>query len=383
MSETNVFDGYPEISFIDDMSLEDALEQMKGWYQERYEEITGSPLVLKDGNPEKIRLDTIGYMYYQVLVYLDFMAKQNLLKYSANAFLDNMAARCGLSRRPAVPATVTIRFNLSSARPEAYIIPAGTRCTSGDDVFFYVLEDAEIPAGEISVDVRCECTVSGEDGNEYEIGEINELVDLLPYIQSVSNITRPAGGQEAESDDDLALRVYLAPSSYSTAGVEDAYVFWTKSASSDIGDVRALSPEPCYVSIIFVLKDGTLPGKELLDEVKAFLNEKSRKVLGDRLIVKAPDTKEFDIDVTYYINESERKNANNIKQQVESAVEEYKKWQGEAIGRDINPSRLEHLIMLAGAKRVDIRAPVFAKVKDDEIACLADSSLVYGGIEDD
>lgn len=383
MSEANTFDSFPDISFIDDMSLEDAMSQMKGWYEERYEELTGMPLTLSDADPEKIRLDTISYMYYQTLVYLDFMAKQNLLKYSTSYFLDNIGARCGLVRKKAEAATVMICFTLSAAQNEAYLIPAGTRCTAGDDVFFSVIEDTEIPAGTLSLEIKCECTVAGSDGNEYEVWEINSLVDLLSYVQTVSNTEKPDGGSDEESDDAFAERIYLSPSSFNTAGVEDAYIFWTKSANNEIGDVIAYSPEPCYVTIIFIMKDGSLPEQTMIDKVKECLNERSKKVLGDRLEVKAPNVREFDIDLTYYINESDRKISSQINEEVAGAIEEYKKWQCEKIGRDINPSKLEHLIMLSGAKRVEIRSPVFTKVEDSEIPLLSSSDVIYGGIEDD
>lgn len=378
-----IFDEYPDISFIDDMSLQDVMKQMISWYQDRYEEITGESIVLHDADPEKLRLDTISYMYYQILVYLDFMAKQNLLKYSTGAFLDNIAARCGIQRKEATVAFVTIRFTLSTAQATTYIIPKGTRCTSGDDIFFFVVEDGEIPAGEMSVDLRCECTATGEEGNHYGVGEINTLVDTLPYIQSVSNTTISEGGAERETDDDFAVRIFLKPSTFSTAGVDDAYIFWTKSANNNIGDVVATSPSPCNVKIVFSLKNGEIPDDAMIDEVLKYLNEKSKKVLGDRLIVQAPDLKECPIDVTYYIGETDRKKSSQISNDVSDAIEQYKQWQCEKIGRDINPSKLEYLMMLAGAKRVEIRSPVFTKVLETEIPRISNETVVYGGIEDD
>jgi phage-related baseplate assembly protein len=383
MSNVSVLDSYPEISFIDNMTLEDCMEQMKAWYQERYEEITGEAVSLHDADKEKLRLDVISMMYYQTLVYLDFMAKQNLLKYSTKTFLDNEAARCGIARKAATPATVMITFVLSAIRKDVYTIPQGTRCTSGDDVFFSTKDVAEIPAGELSVDVLCECTESGEDGNEYEIGEINTLVDALPYIQEVYNANSPSGGADEETDDDLAERIYLAPSTYSTTGCEDSYVFWTKNASNLIGDVSVYSPEPCCVTIVFVTKSGEIPDEELISLVKAYLDDKSRKTLGDRVTVQAPDVVTFDIDVSYYVGESDRKDVSAIQSKVESAIEKYKNWQTEKLGRDINPSMLYHLIMEAGAKRAEIRNPVFQKVGVTEISQSGETTLTYGGIEDD
>lgn len=383
MSETSVFDSYPDISFIDDMSLSDAMEQMKGWYEEQYQEITGESIVLHDADPEKLRLDTIAYMYYQNLIYLDFIGKQNLLKYSTNWFLDNVGARCGIHRNGPTAATVTIKFTLSSIRESATVIPAGTRCTSGDDVFFEVIEDCEIPPGELSMEVRCTCTEPGEIGNEYAIGEINDMVDVIPYVQSVSNVTESSGGTDDEEDEDFAERVFLKPSTYSTTGIEDAYIYLTKSADGNIGDVRVTSPKPCCVNIYFILKNGELPGDELVSKVYDFLRDKKRKALCDNLTVTAPKVKEFEVDFTYYIDESNRKNASTIQQKVSDAVTAYKKWQCEKIARDINPSKLEEILMQAGIKRPVIRSPQYEKVAQDEIPQVVNADYEYGGLEDD
>lgn len=383
MSEASVFDSYPDISFIDDMSLSDAMEQMKGWYEEKYREITGDSIVLHDADPEKLRMDTISYMYYQVLIYLDFMAKQNLLKYSTNGFLDNIGARCGMQRNGPTAATVTIRFTLSSIRESATIIPAGTRCTSGDDVFFEVIEDREIPPGDLSLEVRCLCTEPGEVGNEYVVGEINDMVDVIPYVQSVYNVTESSGGTDEENDEDFAERIFLKPSTYSTTGVEDAYIYWTKTADGNVGDVKVMSPEPSCVNIYFVLKNGELPGDEMIAKIYDFLSEKNRKGLCEKLTVYAPNAIEFDLDFTYYINESDRKSASMIQAKVSEAVDSYKKWQCEKIGRDINPYKLEELLMNSGIKRPEIRSPKYQKVSDMEIPKVRNMTFSYGGFEDD
>jgi len=57
---------------------------------------------------------------------------------------------------------------------------------------------------------------------------------------------KPELGVEAiyEADDDYRERITLAPSSFSVAGPEAAYIFHARSASGDVLDASAISPTP-------------------------------------------------------------------------------------------------------------------------------------------
>lgn len=65
------------------------------------------------------------------------------------------------------------------------------------------------------------------------------------------------------------------------------------------------------------------------------------------------------------------------------AVNAYVLWQRSDIGKDINPSELEHRIRAAGAKRAVIRSPAFTVVSTTERRSPGTVNLVYGGLEDD
>ena len=67
---------------------------------------------------------------------------------------------------------------------------------------------------------------------------------------------------------------------------------------------------------------------------------------------------------------------------VAAAVGQYTAWQ-RAIGRDINPSKLGEMVMAAGAKRVEMAAPVHQIVGAKSVAVLNGQAVHYGGLEDD
>ena len=213
----------PDVSFIDDdINLDGIQKQMLQDYQDKYMEETGEETVLDRGEPIALILYACSVQIYQMYMYVDRAGKQNLLKYAFGAFLDNLAALKGIERTAAKPATVTMRFTLSEAQTGAIAIPAGTRVTDGE-AYFTTDEYAEIKAGETTVDVACTSIETGVDLNGIHEGAIQTLVDPIPYIESVTNITETDGGADPESDESLKDRIYIAPSRYSTAGTEEAY----------------------------------------------------------------------------------------------------------------------------------------------------------------
>jgi len=376
-------EGYPDISFIENMTLESLQEQMIADFIEKYKEETGQELTLGLADPNRLVLYSAALQIYQGMQYIDNAGKQSFLKYSYSGFLENLGALKGIQRNPGNPATAIERFTVSAVQNNAISIPMGTRVTAGDNVYFYTVEDAEIPAGAEYIDIQVECTEAGTGANGYEAGKINILVDSINYIGSVANTTKSEGGAEEESDEQLADRIYLAPSSYSTAGPDDAYEYWVKTCNPSITDVKVQSPSDGVVEIRFIMQDGTIPGEATLQEVGTFLQNEKIRPLTDKVEVKAPVAQNYAINLTYYIAESDKNQASAIQQNVNSAVDAYKMWQCEKIGRDINPSYLMRLIMNAGAKRAVIASPEFAVVPAENIALCTTVTVTYGGVESD
>ena len=372
----------PDVSFIDDMQLEDVQMQMVRDYQDRYKAITGKDVVLDRADPMSLILYALSIQVYQALLYVDKTGKQDLLKYSYGAYLDNLAAMKGIAREQAKPSGAMIRFTLSGIRPSTVEIPEGTRVTNGE-VYFQTESHAEIPSGESSVDVAAECMTSGVVGNNLEVGEINILVDPVPYVAKVANTEPTTGGADIEDDDTLKDRIYIAPSKYSVAGPEESYRYWVKTYNSNISDVLIYSDDPVDVVIEFIMNDGELPSESMLLGVQKFLSDEQIRPLTDRVTVKAPETVEYKVNVKYFVNQSDLKKVDTIKTAVNAAVDDYIQWQRSKIGRDINPSQLIQQMVSAGAKRVEVALPVFQVIGKANVAKLSSKTVTYGGLEDD
>ncbi len=376
-------DNFPDISFIEDTTVDEVLSRMISDYQEKYKEITGKTASLARANPYRLIMYACTSQIYQAMQYADFAGKMGLLKYSRGDYLDNLAALRGITRAAASHAVTTLEFSIDEAIASAISIPAGTRATNGNDVYFATDEYAEISIGETSVTVSATCTEAGTCGNGFDIGELCILVNTLPYVVNVTNTVTTYGGSEIEDDDSLKERIYNVSQTYSTAGSEEAYKYHTKLANSTIEDVFVTSPEPGEVYIYILCEGGELPGSDLLEAVEAYLSGETIRPLTDTVVCLAPGTQEYDVALTYYIASSDSSSVTSIQEAVETAVDTYNTWQTEKIGRDINPSYLIRQVMTAGAKRVEVTAPSFQVLGSATVARTGTVSVTYGGIEDD
>lgn len=358
MPDFSAVKNLPDISFIDGASVEDIRREMVADYEAFMSQETGRPLTLDRASPHRMELYAAAQIYH-AMQYIDRAGKQNLLKYSYSDFLDHLAAFKGILREPAAAATTTLRFTLSAVRAAATGIPVGTRAAVPDwSIYFETTQYMEIPAGAMTVDVPAACTVSGAVGNDLPEGKLSKMVDPIPYMASVSNVTVTAGGAETESDEHLAERVYLFPGSYSTAGPEASYQYHAKKFNANVGDVVVVSEQAAgTVDLYFLMADGTTPPEEMITGMEEYLRDNNIRPMTDLVRVAAPEEVEYSIDLAYYINRSDSSRAVAIQEAVTAAVANYTAWQ-RAIGRDINPSKLAEMVMAAGAKRVEVTAPV-------------------------
>lgn len=374
----------PEISFIDDMTIDEIQKKLVSEYENSITAITGKKYFLPQADKFRIIINSIALILYQNLQCIDRAGKQNTLKYAYGEYLDNKAAEKGVVRKTAKAATVNVKFSLEAARSSSTLIPKGTRVSNDSDIYFETQNSEEIAAGNTDIVISCVCNEAGTLGNNIQIGEITTLVDPVAYINEVVNTTVSTGGTDEEDDDSLRERVFLAPSSYTTTGSADAYIYHCKLFSNDIADVIATSDVgSAVVNIIVLLKNGVIPEEKLITQLQEYLNGDSIKTLTDKVVVAAPSVKKYDINLTYYINKSERSKALLIKKNVEKAIDEYILWQNSKIGRDINPNKLIEKIMAAGAKRVAVSSPLYQACNQTEVPQLANKSITYGGIEDD
>jgi phage-related baseplate assembly protein len=372
----------PNIDFVE-KDIETLLAEMLADYQNAYMEATGESKMLAPGDPIRIWIYSQALKLYTAYQVIDYSAKQNLLKYATGDYLENLGARIGVTRLPAQKAVSTVTFTLSAPQGAAIPIPVGTRVSPGNNVFFETQEYAEVPIGQTTVDVDIECTEPGVTGNDFTAGQINTLVDPIPYVESVSNKTFSEGGTDIESDDSLRERIFLRPDAFSVAGPSGAYKYFAKAKNQSIIDVAVVMPTPGTVDIRLLKTGGEPADAALCEEIDEYLSASDRRPLTDNVTVQAPDVVNYNITMDYYISTADKLAAVSIQAAVEKAIDDYILWQKSKIGRDINPDELITRVKAAGAKRAVLTAPSFTSLTAVQLAVCDVKAVTYKGLEDE
>lgn len=347
-----------------------------------FETYTGE--VLAPGDARRIFLQGFGYVLAGVLRKIDLTGRANLLEYAFGEYLDALGELYGVTRLPAQRARTTLRFTLASVPAEQVVIPAGTSVSPDGTLFFETRAELVFPAGTatLSQSVTAEAAGAGPAYNGFLPGQITRLEKGVPFLHSVSNTVESTGGTETEADQALRERIRLAPFGMAVAGPRMAYEYFAKSASPDIMDVAVYSPNPGYVDIAVVKQGGVVPEQDdpVMARVLECCNARERRPLTDHVEVVPAAVKQTALQAEYYIAQENAGSAAALQAKILAAVEEYKAWQCEKLGRDINPDQLRKRMLNAGANRVNILSPALTTVGQNEIPAFTSMAVTYKGV---
>jgi len=372
---TNRF-GLPEISF----ASKDP-ELIKAQLLARFKEKSGREL--GDADPITTLFNVFTAEIVSLRSAVDYAGKQNLLAYAADHFLDNKNLDFDLRRFLAVKAVVTIRFTINQLQLKDKIIPKGTKVTADSKVFFEVIEDLQVPVNAEYIDSTCRATEGGVIGNGYLPGVIVTQINPLPFVAGVVNIDISAGGVDQEDDFVFVERRLVAPHALSTAGPDKGYEYWARTGSASIIDVEPYSPSPGVVQIIPLMIDGRFPTEAELEVIEAACSSSNRRPLTDKVQAISPQAVNYEIKLTYWISSKAEIDPSQIQENVKKAVDSFIYLTKTKLGRPINPSVLENMIMAAGARRVSIASPVQTELTCLEVGNNILCNVVFGGIEKD
>lgn len=365
----------PEINFF-----EKDIEAIESDMLFIIEEKTG--LTFENADPRKKWVQSLAMIVFLERNKSDYSYKQNFLAYAEDEYLDHRGIDTNTERLEAKPAFTIIEFILEENRVSTLVIEANTLFLVGTDTFFKTLKTIIVPVGQDRIQVEVFCTEPGDKGNGYLPGEISNLVNPLPWVKEVKNILISSGGVEVEEDDAFAERIRISPESFSVAGPEEGYKYWTKSASQEIEDVSVYTDSDAVVNIRVLLKDGELPSQQLLDQIEKMFKEKPIKPLTDKLIIEAPDIIKYDAEVEYWILEKNIPVLNAIQDSIKVAFEDYIQWQKLKMGRDVDLTELITRLKNAGASRVAIKSELFIPVGKDQVANENEVLLEFVGVTD-
>lgn len=233
------------------------------------------------------------------------VVKLTFPSWSYGDYLDMHAIQRGLERREATAATGTITITGDANS----VIPRGSMFSTASindepSVDYITLEQAVIPM-EGSVDVEVECTKKGIIGNTIE-NTVIFVSSKLTGIKAVTNAEEITGGTEAESDEDLIVRIeeYDATQGQSFVGNPNDYKRWATSVDG-VGEAIVISAQDDsgLVTIILTDSNGAPANETLRDAVYNYIMRPDAP--GERLApvnaklsVLAPDTLAIGIKAT-------------------------------------------------------------------------------------
>ena len=174
-------------------------------------------------------------------------------------------------------------------------------------------------------------------------------------IQEANNNVTPKIPQILEDDTSLRLRTQLAFEGLSVAGPRSAYIFHALSAHPDVADVSVVSPQPANVTVTILSRNGQGEADEnLLNVVRAKLNDDDIRPIGDRVIVQSAVIQSYEIRAKLHLYrgpEYEPIKAAALKKLTAYTEEKHR------LGRDISLSGIYAALHLEGVQRVELISP--------------------------
>lgn len=212
------------------------------------EESVGEPLY--PGDERRIFGDALVALFVSIYNEANEACKQKMLQYASGQVLDAIGARYNCIRIAPTVAKTVLRFSVKTPLNGNILISAGTKVTPDNEIYFETTENVVLQAGKYDVTVDAIACETGASYNGYAPGTLNQMVDLVPYIDEVTNTVITYDGDDGEpypevdggvGDNNYRERIGLAPTALSGAGPHDAYKYHALSADSSIADVAIIS----------------------------------------------------------------------------------------------------------------------------------------------
>ena len=353
------------------------------------EEQLGEELFL--GDERRLYTEALVAVFAQLFAAVNDACRQRLLRYARGEVLDALGENRGVTRNSSVKATCTVRFSLETAIGSNIIIPKGTRVTSDNVRYFETDVTSVLAAGMTYEDVPCTAKEGGSVYNGITIGEINILVDQVPYIDEVSNTTSTDGGSDEETDDEYRDRIRIALSAVSVAGPASYYKYLAINADPSIADAYVDTPSAGTVRITPICYGGEVPDENMIAKVLAACSADDVRPLTDSVTVVAPSVEPYDIELKYYTTTEYESACIETMEGEDGAIARYNEWQTEELGRDINPDKLRAFMLapswesdsiLVGCTRVTITSPTYEQLDARTVAQFSGTITVTHEVED-
>ena len=258
----------------------------------------------RPGNTEVVLLEAMS-----MLLGLELVAINDV----PDVVFERLLALHKITRSPGQYATATATFTVGSTEP-VYTIPTGVTLRllnpdTGEDMEFETTEAREIVVAEgRSATIAIRATEYGAQVNGVAAGAPLEVVDALPFVDSVRLGSIVLGGEDEEDDDSLFNRgaarmarmtsTIVLADQFSLAAIEDervARAFAQSLADPDRPGVEA----PGHVTVTVLGYAGELDAgdRESIRQALA-----AQAVAGLKIHVVPPDVTDLSVEVDVIVN---------------------------------------------------------------------------------
>lgn len=191
--------------------------------------------------------------------------------------------------------------------------------------------------------------------------DLDNLVAKEPY--NIARLVIDPGDADAippidpifEGNNELRRRAQLAPSRFSTAGPDEAYVFFALSSDPQVLDAITTSPEPvqAVVTILSRIGNGSA-APELLNTVRDYFNNQPIRPLTDEVIIQSAEILEYEIvaELTLYEGPDQDLVLATAQQRVEAYRDQVRK-----LGMDVARSGIDGAAHCQGVQNVNLVSP--------------------------
>lgn len=261
------------------------------------------------------RLYAAAAQIHALYVQAQWLLDQSFPQTAREDYLDRHGQLRGISRSIATCATGKLRFGISAAITSDLPIRSGTVCMTGTGIRFATTEDVVLRAGELYVDAPAMALEPGKQGNVAP-ETVNIMAAMPVGIRACTNPEAFSGGDDAESDDALRERIldsyHRLPNGANAAYYEQTALSFTGVAAAEA--VR--TPRGLGTVDLCVATDAGIPDDTLLEEIRAYLQEK-REISVD-LQVLAPSP--ANVNISVYIQPANGFTFEQAKDDVEAAL---------------------------------------------------------------
>lgn len=213
--------------------------------------------------------------------------------------------------------------------------------------------------------------------------DLDHLASILGVTRLVLDPGDPALGvaPTLEADESLRRRFLLAPTGYSVAGPEAAYVFHALSASGEVLDATATSPGPGQVVVTVLSRTGQgVASPALLATVAATVSAENVRPLTDQVSVQSATIVPFTVVGQRWTFAGP--DSGVVLAASDASLAAYLAG-SHRLGRDITLSGLIAAIHVPGMQRVELSQPAAnVVVTRTQAAWCTGVTLGFGGLDD-